>query len=50
MTDQSLDKKTKAEIEENKEVEDIINLYESDPDKIYKVLEESPEKISKIYQ
>lgn len=48
MTDQSLDKKTKAEIEENKEVEDIINLYKSDPDKIYKVLEESPEKISKI--
>ncbi len=48
MTDQSLDKKTKAEIEENKEVEDIINLNESDPEKIYKVLEKSPEKMLKI--
>lgn len=48
MTDQSLDKKTKEEIEENKEVEDIINLYESDPDKIYKVLEKSPDKIIKL--
>lgn len=48
MKDQSLDKKINLEMKDSKEVEDIINSFESNPEKIYKVLEESPEKMSQL--
>ena len=44
----SPDKKIDLDVRENNEVEDILNSFESNPDEVYKVLEESPEAMSQI--
>lgn len=44
----SPDKKIDLEVRENNDVEDILNSFESNPDEVYKVLEESPEAMSQL--
>lgn len=44
----SPDKKIDLDVRENNEVEDILNSFESNPDEVYKVLEESPEAMSQL--
>lgn len=44
----SPDKKIDLDVRENNEVEDILNSFESNPDEVYKVLEESPEAMSQF--